>query len=50
METTAKLQIFLRFFIWDYAIILIFLTGVLFLINWDRVWNRIYNIVEAMDI
>jgi len=45
METTAKLQIFLRFFIRDHAIILIFLARVLFMINGDMVWYRIYDIV-----
>jgi len=45
METTAKLQIFSRFFIRNYAIILIFLTRILFMNNGDGVWNRICNIV-----
>jgi len=45
METIAKLQIFLGFYIRDYAIILIFLTRILFMNNGDGVWNRIYDIV-----
>jgi len=50
LEPIAKLQIFLRFFLIDYTIILILLTGVLFLINGDRVWDRIDDIIQAMDI
>jgi len=45
MEIIARLHIFLRFSIGNYAIILIFLTRSFFMIKGNRVWDRIYDII-----
>jgi len=45
MKIIARLHIFLRFSIRNYVIILIFLTGSFFMINGNRVWDGIYDII-----
>jgi len=45
MKVIARLHIFLRLSIRNYAIILIFLTRRFFMIKGNRMWDRIYDII-----